>query len=167
MRVSQILTEKLVNVKLNQSTFDIPLHCIFDIDLRSLIEVQSNLNLRASVISCTESLLSRASLKSNLKHRSTSILRREWRHLRKSHHILNPWWQWWNWRYGRNKRCYSCKWRKILASLGYVALNFVATNNENFKILKYMVNFYLRYKKKPRNTMQMQLNYIKWFFSKD
>ena len=30
--------------------------------------------------------------------------------------------------------------------------NFVATNNEDFKILKDMVDFYLRYKK-TRNTM--------------
>jgi hypothetical protein len=43
MRVSQILTEKLLNVKLNQSTFDIPLkNCIFDIDLRNLIVLQNS-----------------------------------------------------------------------------------------------------------------------------
>ena len=66
MRVSQILTEKLINVKLNQSTFDIPLYCIFDIDLRNLIVLQSDLNLRELVISFTKSLISRASLKSNL-----------------------------------------------------------------------------------------------------
>jgi hypothetical protein len=54
---------------------------------------------------------------------------------------------------GRNKRCYSCKWRKTLASLGYVVTSsFVATNNEDFKILKDMVDFYLQYKK-TRNTM--------------
>jgi hypothetical protein len=54
---------------------------------------------------------------------------------------------------------------KTLASLGYVVTSsFVATNNENFKILKDMVDFYLRYKKK-RNIMQMQSNYIKWDFS--
>jgi hypothetical protein len=29
----------------------------------------------------------------------------------------------------------------------YVISNFVTTNNENFKILKDMVDFYLRYKK--------------------
>jgi hypothetical protein len=51
MRVSQILTEELINVKLNQSTFDIPLKCIiFDIDLRNLIVLQSSLNLRAPVV---------------------------------------------------------------------------------------------------------------------
>ena len=37
MREFQILIEKLINVKLNQSTFNIPLNCIFDIDLRNLI----------------------------------------------------------------------------------------------------------------------------------
>jgi hypothetical protein len=48
----------------------------------------------------------------------------------------------------------------------YITSNFVATNNEDFKLLKDMVDFYLRYKK-TRNTMQMQLNYIKWgFFQK-
>jgi hypothetical protein len=37
---------------------------------------------------------------------------------------------------------------KTLASLGYVVTSsFVATNNEDFKILKDMVDFYLRYKK--------------------
>jgi hypothetical protein len=52
MRESQILTENLINVKLNQSTFDIPsLNCVFDIDLRNLIVLQSNLNLRAPVVS--------------------------------------------------------------------------------------------------------------------
>jgi hypothetical protein len=57
MRVSQVLTEKLINVKLNQSTtFDIPLSCIFDIDLRNLIVLQSNLNLRAPVVSFEKSL---------------------------------------------------------------------------------------------------------------
>jgi hypothetical protein len=51
--------------------------------------------------------------------------------------------------------------KKILASLGYYVTSiFFATNNEDFKILKDMVDFYLRYKKK-RNTMQMQSNYIK------
>ena len=40
MRVSQILTEKLINVKLNQSIFDIPLNCILDINLRNLIVLQ-------------------------------------------------------------------------------------------------------------------------------
>ena len=35
MRVYQIVAEELINVKLNQSTFDIPLNCIFDIDYRS------------------------------------------------------------------------------------------------------------------------------------
>ena len=44
--------------------------------------------------------------------------------------------------------------------LGYVTSNFVATNNEDFKILKDMVDFYLHYKK-TGNTMQMQSNYIK------
>ena len=47
----------------------------------------------------------------------------------------------------------------------YITSNFVATNNEDFKILKDMVDFYLRYKK-PRNTMQMQSNCIKWVFLK-
>ena len=42
---------------------------------------------------------------------------------------------------------------------------FVATNSEDFKILKDMVDFYLRYKKN-RNTMQMQSNYIKLVFPK-
>jgi hypothetical protein len=44
----------------------------------------------------------------------------------------------------------------------------VATNNEDFKILKDMVDFYLRYKQ-IRNTMQMQSNYItvNGFFSRD
>jgi hypothetical protein len=36
---------------------------------------------------------------------------------------------------------------KILKSLGYVTSNFVATNDENFKVLKDMIGFYLRYKK--------------------
>ena len=45
------------------------------------------------------------------------------------------------------KRCCSCKWRKTIARLGYAISNFVATNNEDFKILKYMVDFYIRYKK--------------------
>ena len=40
---------------------------------------------------------------------------------------------------------YSCKCWKILASLGYVTSNFIAINNEDFKTLKGMVNFYLRY----------------------
>ena len=44
----------------------------------------------------------------------------------------------------------NCKWRNILASLVYVNSNFVvATNNEDFKILKDIVDFYLRYKKTP------------------
>ena len=47
----------------------------------------------------------------------------------------------------------------------YITSNFVVTNNEDFKILKDMVDFYLRYKK-TRNTMQMQSNYIKWGFFK-
>ena len=34
----------------------------------------------------------------------------------------------------------------ILASLGYVTSNFVSTNNEVFKILKDMADFYLQYK---------------------
>ena len=42
---------------------------------------------------------------------------------------------------------------KTLASLVYVTSNFVATNNKGFKMLKDMVNFYLQYKKNPRNTM--------------
>jgi hypothetical protein len=41
------------------------------------------------------------------------------------------------------------KWRKILARLGYVTSSFVATNNEVFKILKVMAEFYLRYKENP------------------
>jgi hypothetical protein len=40
-------------------------------------KLQSNLNLRALVVSFGKSLISRTSLKSNLKHRSTSILRKE------------------------------------------------------------------------------------------
>ena len=55
--------------------------------------------------------------------------------------------------------------KKILASLGYVTSNFVTTNKEGFKILKDMVDFYLRYKK-IHNTMQIQSNYIKWGFLK-
>ena len=43
MRVSQKLTEKLINANLSQSTFDIPfVNCIFDIDLRNLIVVLQN-----------------------------------------------------------------------------------------------------------------------------
>jgi glycine betaine/choline ABC-type transport system substrate-binding protein len=59
------------------------------------------------------------------------------------------------------------KWKKILASLGYVTSQFVATNNENFKILKDMVDFYLRYKKKP--VIQCRCNQItlNGVFSKD
>jgi hypothetical protein len=57
------------------------------------------------------------------------------------------------------------KWRKILASLGYLTSKFVATNNEDFKIFKDMVGFYLR-NKKARDTMQMQSNYIKRSFLK-
>ena len=61
----------------------------------------------------------------------------------------------------------SCKWRKILVNLGYVTSNFVATNNEDFKILKDMVDFYLRYKKKP--VIQCRCNQItlNGVFSKD
>ena len=40
-------------------------------------EIQSNLDLRALVVSFKKSLISRTSLKSNLKHRSTSIFRKE------------------------------------------------------------------------------------------
>ena len=55
--------------------------------------------------------------------------------------------------------------KKILAILSYVTSNFVATNNEGFKIFKDMVGFYLRYKK-THNTMQMQSNCIKCVFLK-
>ena len=38
--------------------------------------------------------------------------------------------------------------KKILANLDYVVTsNFVATNNKDFKTLKDMADFYLRYKK--------------------
>jgi hypothetical protein len=46
----------------------------------------------------------------------------------------------------------------------HITSKFVATNNEVFKILKDIVDFYLRYKKN-RNTMQIQTNYIKWGLS--
>ena len=59
MRVSQILTEKLINVKLNRSTFDITLNCIFDIDLRNLTVLHSNLNLREPVVFLLKSPLYR------------------------------------------------------------------------------------------------------------
>ena len=58
--------------------------------------------------------------------------------------------------------------KKILASLGYVTSDFVATNNEDFKVLKDMVNFYLLYDiRKP--VMQCRCNQItlNGFFSKD
>jgi hypothetical protein len=52
----------------------------------------------------------------------------------------------------------SCNWRKILASLGYVVTSsFVATNNEDFKILKDMVDFYSQYKKQ---VLQCKCNQI-------
>ena len=41
----------------------------------------------------------------------------------------------------------------------------VVTNNEDFKILKNMIDFYLLYKK-THNKMQIQSNYIKWVFLK-
>ena len=44
--------------------------------------------------------------------------------------------------------------------------NFVVTNDKDFKILKDMTGFYLRFKKKNHNTKQMQSNYIKWIFLK-
>ena len=67
----------------------------------------------------------------------------------------------------KNKRCYFCKWRKILASLGYVVTSsFVATNNEEFKILKDMVDFYLRYKKLAIQCRCNQTT-LNGFFSKD
>ena len=47
----------------------------------------------------------------------------------------------------------------------YITSNFVATNNEDFKIFKDMVDFYLRYKKSVV-TMQLQSNYAKWGFLK-
>ena len=37
--------------------------------------------------------------------------------------------------------------KKIFASLGYVTSNFVVTNDKDFKLLKDMVDLYLRYKK--------------------
>jgi hypothetical protein len=61
----------------------------------------------------------------------------------------------------------SCKWRKTLASLGYVVTSsFVATNNEDFKILKDMVDFYLRYKKPVIQCRCKQIT-LNGFFSKD
>ena len=58
--------------------------------------------------------------------------------------------------------------KKILASLGYyITSSFVASNNEDLKILKDMADFYfLRYKRK-RNTKQMQSNYSRWINGPD
>ena len=57
---------------------------------------------------------------------------------------------------------------KILASLGYVVIsNFVATNNEVFKICKYMADFYLRYKKIVIEIKCNQIALLNEFFSKN
>jgi hypothetical protein len=96
MRASQILTEKSIDEKLENSVFKYKfiLHgqlqaflvwgiimytsdILKDMRIQSS-KLQSNLNLRALVVSFKKSLISRTSLKSNLKHIiSTSILRKE------------------------------------------------------------------------------------------
>ncbi|KAG2193447.1 hypothetical protein INT46_011083 [Mucor plumbeus] len=55
---------------------------------------------------------------------------------------------------------------KILASLGYVNSNFVATNDKNFKTLKDMADLYLRYKKTVIESRCNQST-LDGFFSKN
>ena len=81
---------------------------------------------------------------------------------------LNPWWKWWcrGWKYIEEvDDVIPVNEEKILASLGYVTSNFVVTNNKNFKILKDIADFYLRYKK---TVMESRCNQstLDGFFSK-
>jgi hypothetical protein len=52
---------------------------------RPIGSIQSNLNLRAPVVSFKKPLISETSHKSNLKHRLTSILEKKWRHILDKH----------------------------------------------------------------------------------
>ena len=67
---------------------------------------------------------------------------------------------------GKNKKVLKTFLYLNTVSLGYVTSNFVATNNKDFKTLKDIADFYLRYNKTPRNRKQKLSNHIKWNFLK-